>query len=70
MCSTASVFENELKKTEDEARTQALQDSIFLLYDQRMELFPSTSKSPTTGAESSPTKRPITTAYSKRTARL
>ena len=39
-------LKNELKKTEDEARTQALQDSIFLLYDQRMELFPSTSKKP------------------------
>lgn len=39
-------LKNELKKTEDEARTAALQDSIFLLYDQRMELFPSTSKKP------------------------
>ena len=39
-------LKNELKKTEDEARIQAIQDSIFLLYDQRMELFPSTSKRP------------------------
>lgn len=39
-------LKNELKKTEDEARIAALQDSIFLLYDQRMELFPSTSKKP------------------------
>ena len=39
-------LKNELKKTEDEARIKALQDSIFLLYDQRMELFPSTNKKP------------------------
>lgn len=39
-------LKNELDKTTDEARTTALQDSIFMLYDQRMELFPSTSKKP------------------------
>lgn len=42
-------LKNELKKTDDEARIKSIQDSIFLLYDQRIELFPSTSKSPNNG---------------------
>ena len=41
-----TFLKNELKKTEDPARIAEIQDSIFLLYDQRMELFPSTSKRP------------------------
>jgi len=39
-------IKNELDKTDDAARTQILQDSIFWLYDQRMEIFPATSKRP------------------------
>lgn len=39
-------LKNELKKTEDEARKAVLTDSIFMLYDQRMELFPATKKRP------------------------
>lgn len=39
-------LKNELDKTKDEARIKALTDSIFLLYDERMERFPATSKKP------------------------
>lgn len=42
-------LKNELKKevnSSNELRTKELTDSIFLLYDQRMELFPSTAKRP------------------------
>ena len=39
-------LKEQLKNTEDLARIQSLQDSIFLLYDQRMEIFPATSKKP------------------------
>ncbi len=39
-------LKNELKKTDDEARIKSIQDSIFLLYDQRMELYPATKKKP------------------------
>lgn len=38
-------LKNELKKA-DEARSLVLIDSVFLLYDQRMELFPATAKRP------------------------
>ena len=42
-------LKNEIKKatsTEDSARVASLTDSIFLLYDQRMELYPATTKRP------------------------
>lgn len=39
-------LKNELKKTEDEVRKEVLVDSIFMLYDQRMELYPATNKRP------------------------
>ena len=42
-------LKNELKKdvnSSDEVRSAEIRDSIFLLYDQRMTLFPSTSKRP------------------------
>lgn len=41
-----TFLKNELKQTEDPERTTQLQDSILMLYDQRMALFPSTSKRP------------------------
>ena len=41
-----TFLNNQLKKTEDEARRASITDSIFSLYDQRMELFPATKKYP------------------------
>ncbi len=41
-----TFLNDQLKKTEDEARRASIADSIFLLYDQRMELFPATKKYP------------------------
>ena len=39
-----TFLNDQLKKTEDETRRASIADSIFLLYDQRMELFPATKK--------------------------
>ena len=41
-----TFLNKQLKKTDDEARRASITDSIFSLYDQRMELFPSTKKYP------------------------
>ncbi len=41
-----TFLNNQLKSTEDDARRASITDSIFELYDQRMELFSSTKKYP------------------------